>query len=345
MGILRTLIAITVVLNHSYVNMFVDGRNAVQLFYMISGFLISYVLVESKNYPKLKDFYINRYLRLYPIYFAVALITLIENFIIGNPSFFDVYKNAPLSADFLLVLSNMFLFGQDWIMFSGVEHNSLVFTQHFQESPVLLYHGLIVRQAWTLGVELSFYLVAPFILPKRNIIYVLLALSIALRIYIYSIGLGAKDPWTYRFFPAELALFLLGTLAHQILLPRYKKICITFFYFMIPLKVLIKTAMLFVIFLTLMPFAFVFQNKNRIDKWIGNLSYPIYVGHLFVITTVTYIASKIGMDNRAILAITSVLLSILFAMFLNSVIGAPFEKIRNKFRHADSPIQPQRRQN
>ena len=72
MGTLRTLLAIAVVLVHSYGFVMVGGRNAVQLFYMISGFLISYVLVERKVYKDTISFYINRYLRLYPIYSPVG---------------------------------------------------------------------------------------------------------------------------------------------------------------------------------------------------------------------------------------------------------------------------------
>lgn len=78
MGSLRTLFAIAVVFAHCYGFVFVGGRNAVQLFYITSGFLMSYVLVEKKTYPKIKDFYINRYLRLYPIYFSVAILTLLS---------------------------------------------------------------------------------------------------------------------------------------------------------------------------------------------------------------------------------------------------------------------------
>jgi peptidoglycan/LPS O-acetylase OafA/YrhL len=77
MGTLRTLFAIAVVFAHSFGNLLVGGRNAVQLFYMISGFLISFVLVERNAYPDVKSFYINRYLRIYPIYLVIATLTLI----------------------------------------------------------------------------------------------------------------------------------------------------------------------------------------------------------------------------------------------------------------------------
>ena len=227
MGVLRTLFAIAVVFAHTYGFVFVGGKNAVQLFYMISGFLISHVLVERKTYSSINSFYINRYLRLYPIYFLVALLSLLVFvFAAANGKdvvFFQVYRDAPVAANILLGISNATIFFQDWVMFSAVKQKELVFSSDFFKSEVVLYPGLLVPQAWTLGVELAFYLIAPFVLARRRVLLLLLALSIALRAYLFYIGLGKSDPWTYRFFPAELALFLLGALAHQVLLPLYRK--------------------------------------------------------------------------------------------------------------------------
>ena len=59
MGSLRTFLALTVVLSHSYGYIFVGGRLAVQLFYIISGFLISYILLEANSYRSLKGFLVN----------------------------------------------------------------------------------------------------------------------------------------------------------------------------------------------------------------------------------------------------------------------------------------------
>src|SRR5271155_2285770 len=159
MGLLRTLYALTVVLYHSWPtsNVFVGGENAVRCFYIISGFLISYILIERKSYPTLAAFYVNRYLRLYPIYVCVAVPTLIAILATGHFGFIEVYKTAPPAAGLLLVLSNLVLFGQDWLMFLGVRHYHLVFVTNFLQSYVLLYHGQIIHPAWTLGVELSFY--------------------------------------------------------------------------------------------------------------------------------------------------------------------------------------------
>jgi len=71
MGTLRTLLALTVVLSNSYGHIFVGGRLAVELLYIISGFLISYVLLVANSYASIKAFYKHRILRLYPVYYFI----------------------------------------------------------------------------------------------------------------------------------------------------------------------------------------------------------------------------------------------------------------------------------
>jgi peptidoglycan/LPS O-acetylase OafA/YrhL len=100
-------------------------------------------------------------------------------------------------------------------MFAGVNHDQLVFAANYERSDYLLYTGLLVPQAWTLGVELSFYAIAPIILRNKAILLRLLTASLATRTALLWIGLGTQDPWTYRFFPAELSLFILGALSCQ----------------------------------------------------------------------------------------------------------------------------------
>lgn len=262
--------------------------------------------------------------------------------------FYLKYNDIPFSADILLVFSNVFIFLQDIVMFSGIENHKLTFTSDFYKSTLPLYQLLIIPQAWTLGVELTFYLIAPFILPRKNLIYILLVLSIILRICLISFGFK-NDPWTYRFFPTELSFFLLGAISHQILLPLYKKkfqnnlgmiskattyflIIFSLFYFLIPLREIFKTPFLFLFFILFLPMTFIFQNKNAIDKWIGDLSYPIYIGHMLVISICSYLFKIMGLEDLRGKSIVYVILSILFAVLLNRYIGNPFEKIRSKFR-------------
>jgi peptidoglycan/LPS O-acetylase OafA/YrhL len=359
MGLLRTIFAIAVIFDHAWPAgiVFVGGRNAVQCFYIISGFLISYILVERRSYPTLGAFYLNRYLRLYPIYFFVAVLSLAVLLVTHRPSFFRVYELSPPAAVCLLVFANLFLFGQDWVMFSAVQNHTLTFTTNFFNSDVRLFEGQVIHPSWTLGVELTFYLIAPFVLPRRKLIYLLLGLSLCLRLYLIHIGIGTRDPWTYRFFPTELALFLLGALAHQVLLPLYgtlgKKVLalatnagtlflvtVSLVYFLIPVEETYKRIFLLSAFTCLVPLTFLFQRAHSFDGWIGDLSYPIYIGHMLVLETTHYTLHRVGIADQRVVALVCVAATIAFAVFLNWIVGAPVEKLRSRLRSADKRRRP-----
>ena len=404
MGIIRFILAITIVFVHSPwqgLNLFVGSTNALRLFFMISGFLISYVLIEKKSYSTTKAFYINRYLRLYPLYLIVAILSIVgqalgfkrsihvlwyfclifilvkkKDYIKANifftllfyiaiiipgsyiffklfqsfPSASEFYKNLPLPAAILLITSNITLFGQDLVMFSSIKNNNLIFPKEFWDSDVLLWLGLFVPQAWSVGVELTFYIIAPFLLPRKKLIYLMLLLSLTLRIYLIKIGIGLQDPWNYRFFPTELTLFLLGALSHQVLLPFYKKIFhtkINFYsilftllliaalplYHSIPIEG-VKKSIFFIIFVAaLLPFSFIFNNICYIDNWIGNLSYPIYLSHFVALGMCNFILQELGIENnKYVSTIGMVIISIILSILLNKLVDDSFKGVRNKFR-------------
>jgi len=351
MGFLRTLLALSVVLDHlggGNADHLVGGRLAVQLFYVISGFLISYVLTATDHYQgAVGKFYANRFLRLFPIYLAVAAMTLLAHVLSGG-AFFRIYDALPFSAELFLVLSNLFIMGQDWLMFFGIEHSSLVFTGNFAHSDVPLYKGLLVPQAWTLGVEMSFYLVAPFVLGSPRRLLALLAASLALRGVLIATGIGLGDPWTYRFFPTELALFLIGSLSHQVLLPRFKAwtqkvkrlpelgtamlFAYCLLHFSISINPTVRDGLAVLLFAALLPLAFLFQSRHRLDKAIGELSYPIYICHALVIMFFSWLLDEINVHQPMLFSALVITGCIGFSALLNGLIADPVERLRNRLR-------------
>lgn len=351
MGLLRTLLALSVVLDHlgaGATDYLVGGRLAVQLFYVISGFLISYVLIGTDSYQgAVGKFYANRLLRLFPVYLAVAAMTLAAHLLNGG-EFFRFYDHLPASAEGFLALSNLFIFGQDWLMFFGVRNGSLVFTGSFAHSDMPLYHGLLVPQAWTLGVEMTFYLVAPFVLGSPRRMLALLAASLALRAILIVNGIGTIDPWTYRFFPTELALFLLGALSHQMLLPRYTAwtrryprlpelgaaalLCYVFVHFSIGIPHTVRDALAVTLVVLLLPLAFLFQARYRFDKSVGELSYPIYICHMLVIMFFDETLNSFERSQPALFTALVVAGCVGFAALLNAFIADPVERLRNRLR-------------
>jgi peptidoglycan/LPS O-acetylase OafA/YrhL len=108
------------------------------------------------------------------------------------------------------------MWGQDLYHFLH-QDGALAFTADFWTNPHPLWRLLIMPQAWTLSLEFSFYLIAPFVVRRafRSIALILMA-SLALRLLLQLWLCWHGDPWSYRFFPSELALFLLGTLGYPL---------------------------------------------------------------------------------------------------------------------------------
>jgi len=354
MGLLRTLFALSVVLDHSPYNqgnVLVGGRLAVQLFYVISGFLISYILTVNDTYRSTSRFYTNRALRIYPTYLAVAAIALVVN-LVANPAFADVYDRVPPLADLCLLLANMFIFGQDWIMFAGIRNGLLTWTGSFMNSEVPLYDGLLVPQAWTLGVELSFYLIAPFILRSLRAVVILFIASIGLRVVLLQMGLAQSDPWSYRFFPLELALFLAGALSHRLLLPFFERlsqrihylpeavtgafVLYTMFHFSVTLNHNVRDALVLMAFAAFLPLTFIFQSRYRLDKKIGQLSYPIYISHAAVMLLVGHMAGTLGITDALAISSLNALFSIAAAWLLYQAIDRRIERLRLRVK-TESP--------
>jgi peptidoglycan/LPS O-acetylase OafA/YrhL len=231
MGILRLILAIAVVIAHSEAICgfkLVNGSVAVQAFYIISGFYMAMILNEKYigTNHSYKLFITNRFLRLFPVYWVVLLCTLFIALVIyfySNVGILNLYSEyysfMNLGSFFFLIFTNLCLFFQDFVMFLGLDTTtgSLFLSSNFRETNPMLYQFLFIPQAWTIGVELMFYLIAPLLVQtKTKYIAVLIGCSLLLRL-ILMFGLDLKhDPWTYRFFLTELVFFLAGILAYRI---------------------------------------------------------------------------------------------------------------------------------
>jgi peptidoglycan/LPS O-acetylase OafA/YrhL len=117
MGILRLFLALCVATSHYrvivlgqygsserdtpfaiYSTLGLDAGHAVFIFYMVSGFLISYAL-EMKYKNKTLRFYGARIKRLYPLYLCLATVTILMTKI--NLKYFDIKNLWPLGLGLL----------------------------------------------------------------------------------------------------------------------------------------------------------------------------------------------------------------------------------------------------
>lgn len=354
MGLLRFILALTVVIAHSgpvFGYELVGGKIAVQAFYIISGFYMTLILNEkyigANNSYKL--FLSNRLLRLFPIYWVVLALVIVYSILSafytngsdwGSLNFYNLYKNNLSGGSFLfLIFVNIFLVFQDVVVFLGLNTSSgnFFYTSDFWSTEPLVWKFILVPQAWTIGLEIMFYIIAPFLVRKNIKLIVLLIIgSILLRCFLY-FGLDLRhDPWTYRFFPTELVFFLSGTVSYH-LYKRFRSLevkdlflkiiwilvlAFTVFYGKINFE--FKELLYLLFFFISLPFVFILTKNSKRDLFIGELSYPIYISHFFFIT----IMKSSDLPFWGGFGLNVCMVTILFAFVLNKLVAKKIEKVR-----------------
>jgi peptidoglycan/LPS O-acetylase OafA/YrhL len=310
-GTVRFLLALCVVVTHAKggsifgLTLF-SGLTAVQCFYVISGFLITMVLNERADYAQLRNFYLSRYLRLWPAYIVVALATLV---LTRRDWLSQLARLAHWPGMVFLAFSNLTLLFQDWTLFLRFDAGHLVPTDAFGTWPGPQVNSfLLVPQCWSIGVELTFYLIAPFLCRKVSTLIGLLTFGLATRLIVGALHPPALDPWLYRFAPAEMMLFAAGGLAYfggwsvypsrPLLAKRACALSVALFVVLVfgselvtpwitgfgglsrPLLLLNWPILLLMIF-AVAPLFFG-ARSHRLDNALGELSYPMYLYHILV---------------------------------------------------------------
>jgi peptidoglycan/LPS O-acetylase OafA/YrhL len=350
MGAIRFLLAVTVVLNHAgplFGLIFTDAYIAIKIFFIISGFYMSLILSSKYVGPGTYRLFItNRFLRLFPAYWVVLALSFLASLV-----FWQVLDTKLLLGpwiarqDFLsplaaaaLVLANLSVYGQDILFFLGLSPaGGFYFDVNALAAPQPAWYYLLVPQAWTISLELTFYLLAPLLVrSKTRLLAGLIAASLAVRWYIAIQGLPA-DPWEQRFFPAEFGFFLLGILCHRL----YRRItarpmrpwlppavtagflCFLLSYQFIP-GGLSKELCTYVLTMLALPYAFYATRHMKFDRMVGELSYPIYISHWLIIVVLRYYVPE------SQLPLLSVLATVAFCTVFNILLTNRIERYRQK---------------
>ncbi len=142
---LRAIAIVSVVLFHAWGQMFPGGYIGVDIFFVISGYLITSIIFEAAERRRFsyKDFYARRARRILPALLAMALFTSIAAFAVLLPDDLVEYGKT---------LIYTLLFGANFKLAAARGY----FDQAMQENPLL--------HMWSLSVEEQFYLAWPAIL-------------------------------------------------------------------------------------------------------------------------------------------------------------------------------------
>lgn len=302
---LRCLAIIGVVWQHTCVNLLPlplahRGNVGVQVFFVISGFLISTLFLREKERSggiSLKRFYLRRVLRIMPLYYAILLtyVVLIVVFEQGSgPERREFIRNLPF---FLSYTTNWFVNNE----FDG---------------------RIAFYLSWALATELQFYTVWPFIekctkgiLPV-TVAVLLLVLSEALRQGLFDRWI-ASDMIGYTIVGKISSSICLGViLGHLLHCRRGFNMAYRFFgwRFCSPVAMVLLIGMLclpqfyhlptYCVIAVLVGSCVVREDhflspllKVRIVRHIGAVSYGIYLMHMLAFNVVKLLSGKINFQH------------------------------------------------
>lgn len=155
----------------NFIGTFFDGGTGVLIFFVLSGFLITYLIlseVKQKGSFNLKNFYLRRIFRIWPLYFALLIFAyFIYLPILGHFSNINVREIWSHAGYYFGMLGNFDMLRDP------------------------LHDFIPVGITWSVAIEEQFYLVWPllfFFIPSKKyhyIFYVSLFISLAFKIYNY----------------------------------------------------------------------------------------------------------------------------------------------------------------
>ena len=278
---LRAIAVIFVVISHWFplthiVNTFPLGGIGVDVFFVLSGFLISRILLNQKEgieentkdkFKALKNFIARRALRIFPIYYLLLAILYLTNGVEVRRDF--IYH--------ITYMSNyLFYFTKNW-------------------------HGMLAH-LWSLAVEEQFYLIWPlllFFVLKKNILKLLISVIVISTVF----HLASKEHISYILTLSCINTFGLGALLAyvEVYKPKFgRQFKIVIQYIFVPLIILfiLQYTVLYLkyfpsrLIMSLITLNFIricLQNNNknlifiilnnRVFNFIGMISYGIYLYH------------------------------------------------------------------
>ena len=317
------------------------GWVGVDLFFVLSGFLISSILFRNKESKKyFSTFYLRRIIRIIPNYYLLIFIFLI---ILAIPFFRD----------------NDFLTGNNvipiWSYYTMV-HN--FYMAHFQNLGTAA-----MSVTWSIGIEEQFYIVFPLLVYFTHYKWlpVMLIAAIVIACFLRMSYIG----WipAYVLLPCRMDAISFGALVAWINY-YYDLKSLATKYFM-PLIVImaadaafagylyfkyedlgpVKNTLFAIVFAILLVLALTHNNslygsilRNRILTWLGTISYSLYLFHYLILGLFQHFTGNkggVGIYNATdlIISVLAFLASILFAWLVFTFLETPMVKWGKRFKY------------
>ena len=318
---LRAFSVLSVFLFHTNIPFFSNGYLGVDIFFVISGFVITGKIFEeykSTNKINFLNFYKKRVKRIIPNLFFIVCVTYIFYLSFGPPDL-SLFKQTVFS---LLGISNLYHLNYQNDYFNNILDDPLGHT-------------------WSLGVEQQFYIIYPFILStilfykNKNYLIIFLFLISIISTSFFLINYKSNPILSFYFSPLRLWEFLIGAIFFLSQNNIKKSLVLTQLCFLLIVMLIFTQSfiinsyfknILVVFFSGLLISSykknFFFENKFII--YFGNISYSFYLWHLPV-----FFFSNLYLNN---LFQVNILLSFTLTLLLSSL---SFVYIEKKFIYSD----------
>lgn len=315
---LRAIAVLLVIFNHVGLSFFSGGYIGVDVFFVISGYLITIILthdIQSKRFS-IARFYKKRVVRLAPAYFTVLSVVSIIAWQVMLPGELTEYFDSVMYAT--LLMANIYMRNEVGDYFS-------------QDA-----EGIPLLHLWSLGVEEQFYIFWPLLLllfagkvSRKYMWAVVTAFIVALLLYAQH-KLTQNAAKAYYSMPVRAFELLIGALIGflpQLKLP--KKLLQSLIWG--GLVVLFATAVYFdkqtpfpgamalipclatalIIYLGQSSPSSNILLSNRFSTWVGRISYPLYLWHWPIIVLFGIYMRPLNVENQVVIVLLSILLAFL----------------------------------
>lgn len=342
---LRAIAVISVIIYHLNENWLSGGFLGVDIFFVISGFLITGIIITEiqQNSFSLKQFYTRRIKRIYPAFITVmALVSFIASVIFIYNDFNKLRKTIELAIAFL---SNFYL---------GLTQG--YFDLSANENPVL--------HIWSLAVEEQYYLIFPLILilayKKFREIKVLFIITLILFFILLATSFIPANfykevlhqPNIYYLSNLRFPELLVGSLLaiyHNLSASKQASnvIAILSTLLLFSCLFLMNNDIAYIPGITLiLPCIFTAliihtTSQNNIVKlclsnkaivFIGKISYSLYLYHWIFIAFAYYITGEKQINNQSIAIV--IVLTIIFSVLSYYLIEQPIRKSKLNFKQS-----------
>lgn len=315
----------------------------VTFFFVLSGFLITYLLLSEKqktNNISIKDFYIRRILRIWPLYYFIVILAY---FVLNKIYFFKLPETAILNS-------------------SSVFFKTLTLYIFFLPNVVLFSYAPIpyASQTWSIGVEEQFYFIWPILMKYIKNKYLILVGTITIYILLINLFLprlieidphsGYLDKIKYIIINFKIDCMAVGGLFAYLLFKKNKIINI------LNTNILCWISVVLLLILMVLDYKFpyvnneayaiifsiiilnfstntkpIFNLENKLFKYLGKISYGIYMCHIIAIVISVKMLASINIYNYWCQLIASTLISIILASLSYNLLEKKFLKLKKKF--------------